>query len=304
MGVLSISGILISNEMDLTVVIVSYNVSDLLRNCLRSVYKAVENIDSEIFVVDNNSADDSCSMVSREYPGVKLLCNTINAGYAAANNQALRKAGGRYILLLNPDTLITEDAFKKAIKFMDSHPDGGALGVKMKDGDGDYLPESKRALPSPASAFFKSFGFSSIFPDSKYFSTYYLKSVGTDETARTEVISGAFMFIRSEVLSETGLLDEDFFMYGEDIDLSYRILKAGYFNYYYPEVTITHYKGKCTPRNNYDDIIHFYKAMRIYVRKRSQEGLFACCTTLIIAGIFFRELFALANRFLRMVMIR
>ena len=296
---LSITAILISSEMDLTVVIVNYNVSDLLRNCLRSVYKATETIDSEIFVVDNNSADDSCFMVSCEYPEVKLICNTVNAGFAAANNQALRKACGRYILLLNPDTVVTEDALTKSIEFMDSHPDGGALGVKMKDGDGDYLPESKRALPSAGSAFFKSFGFSSVFPDSEYFSRYYLKSVGTDQTAKTEVIAGAFMFIRSEVLAKTGLLDEDYFMYGEDIDMSYRIIKAGYFNYYYPEVSITHFKGSSTPRNNYDDILHFYRAMRIYVRKRSKEGLFKCCTTLIIAGIFFREWFALANRCLR-----
>jgi len=300
--VLSITAILITNEMDLSVVIVSYNVSDLLRNCLGSVYKAVENINSEIFVVDNNSSDDSCSMVSREYPDVTLICNTVNAGYAAANNQALKKAGGRYILLLNPDTVVSENALTKSIKFMDSHLDGGALGVKMKDGDGDYLPESKRALPSPGSAFFKSFGFSYLFPDSKFFSRYYFKSVGIDETAKTEVISGAFMFIRSEVLTKTGLFDEDYFMYGEDIDLSYRILKTGYFNYYYPEVVITHFKGKSTSRNNYDDILHFYKAMRIYVRKRSEEGLFPCSTKLIIAGIIFREWFALANRFLRIVM--
>lgn len=294
----SIIAILINNKMDLSVIIVSYNVSDLLRNCLRSVYKACENIDSEIFVIDNNSSDDSYSMIRREYPGIILISNPVNAGYAAANNQALRIARGKYALLLNPDTLVNMNSFALCINFMNSHIDAGALGVKMTDGAGLYLPESKRTLPSLSSTFSKSFGLSRLFPDSKKFNSYYLTSVGNDETARTEVISGAFMFIRKEILGKTGLLDEDYFMYGEDIDLSYRILKAGYHNYYYPSVEITHFKGRSTARDNYEDILFFYKAMKIYVRKRSEEGVFTC-PRLIITGIIFRESFALFNRFLK-----
>jgi GT2 family glycosyltransferase len=182
---------------------------------------------------------------------------------------------------------------------MDSHPDAGALGVKMINGEGEFLPESKRSLPSVGSAFFKSFGFSSLFPRSALFNRYYLTSVGKDETARTEVISGAYMFIRREVLDKTGLLDEDYFMYGEDIDLSYRILKAGYFNYYFPEVIITHYKGCSTPRNHYNDILNFYSAMRIYLRKRSAEGEFRYSSYLMTAGIIMRKSLAVLNRFLK-----
>jgi len=285
--------------MDLTVIIVSYNVSEYLRLCLTAVGKAGKGIDCEIFVVDNNSDDNSCSMVSKEFPDVSLIENMSNAGYAAANNQAIRLASGRYILLLNPDTIVEEQAFIKCIGFMDSHTDAGALGVKMVNGEGEFLPESKRSLPSAASAFFKSFGLAFLFPESKVFNRYYLPATGKDETAKSEVISGAFMFIRREILNITGLLDEDYFMYGEDIDLSYRILKAGYFNYYFPEVRIIHFKGCSTPRHNYADILNFYNAMRIYVRKRSASGKFRRLSILLLSGITLRESLALVNRFLR-----
>jgi O-antigen biosynthesis protein len=288
--------------MDLTVVIVSYNVSEYLQKCLITVDRARQGIDCEIFVVDNNSEDDSCSMVTREFPHVFLIRNKTNAGYSVANNQAIKQAHGRYILLLNPDTLVEEDAFIKCISFMDSHIDAGALGVKMVDGDGEFLPESKRALPSTGSAFFKSFGFSYLFPKSKVFNRYYLPMVGIEETARNEVISGAFMFIRKDTLNITGLLDEDYFMYGEDIDLSYRILEAGFCNFYFPEVKIVHFKGSCTPRDRYDDIFNFYKAMRIYIGKRSANGKFRYLSYVFLPGIYFRESLAVLNRFFRRVL--
>jgi len=290
--------------MDLTVVIVSYNVSALLRQCLKTVNRARQGINCEIFVVDNNSTDGSCSVVRQEFPYVNLIENSTNAGFSAAGNQALRLAKGRYILLLNPDTLLEENSLTACIGFMESHQDAGALGVKMVNGEGEYLPESKRCLPSVSSAFFKSFGLSFIFPGSKLFNRYYHAEVGMDETAQTEVISGAFMFIRREILDRTGLLDEDFFMYGEDIDLSYRILKAGYLNYYFPQVKVTHFKGCSTPRQNYDDIALFYKAMRIYISKRVSEGKFRFWSLLIIPGIYLRESLALLNRFLRITLKR
>lgn len=285
--------------MDLSVIIVSYNVSEYLRLCLTAVEKARKSIDCEIFVVDNNSVDNSCSMVKMEFPDVILIANKTNAGYAVANNQAIKLASGKYTLLLNPDTIVEEEAFIRCIGFMESHTDAGALGVKMVNGEGEFLPESKRALPSVASAFFKSFGLSYLFPHSEVINRYYLPVKGCDETAKSEVISGAFMFIRRETLNITGLLDEDYFMYGEDIDLSYRILKAGYLNYYFPEVTITHFKGCSTPRHSYDDIFNFYNAMRIYVRKRYATGKFRCVSYILLSGITIRETFALGNRFFK-----
>jgi GT2 family glycosyltransferase len=286
--------------MDLSVVIVSYNVSGYLRECLGSIRSATKTIDSEIIVVDNNSTDDSCEMVSKEYPEVTLIRNRTNEGYARANNQAIKISKGRYVLLLNPDTIVMNDTFIKCIGFMELHKDAAALGIKMTDEDGEYLPESKRSLPTVSSAFFKAFGISSLFPSVKPFNKYYLSSTGPDETAVTEVIAGAFMFIRKDVLDTTGLLDEDFFMYGEDIDISYRFIKAGYRNYYFHEAVITHFKGCSTARDNYDDILNFYNAMRIYIGKRRDEGLFRSSYALLLTGIYLRQSLALFNRFLKL----
>ena len=284
--------------MELSVIIVSYNVRDFLKNCLVSVKKSSENIDCEIFVVDNNSTDSSAEMVSNEFPDVKLILNSLNRGFAAANNQAIKESCGQYLLLLNPDTIINADTFSKCIGFMNRHNDAGALGVRMVNGKGRFLPESKRALPTPATAFFKTFGFSAIFPGSPVFNRYYLSHIDSYETSLTEVIAGAFMFIRREALLSAGLADEDYFMYGEDIDLSYKILRAGYNNYYFPEVEIIHFKGKSTSRDNYTDIFNFYGAMRIYSRKRHEEK-FNPLYFLIIPAIYFREGIALFSRLLR-----
>jgi O-antigen biosynthesis protein len=287
--------------MELSVIIVSFNVKDFLRQCLYSVRKASGNIDCELFVVDNNSADSSCAMVRNEFPEVNLIVNKVNSGFSAANNQAIIQSKGRFVLLLNPDTLVAEDTFSRCINFMNSHSDAGALGVRMINNDGRFLPESKRALPTPKTAFFKSFGFYYLFPESRFFNGYYLSEIDSFETSQAEIISGAFMFIRREALNKTGLLDEDYFMYGEDIDLSYRLLRSGYNNYYFPETQIIHFKGKSTNRNNITDILLFYKAMRIYIKKRSEEGIFKSILFLIIPAIYFREGLALLNRFFRII---
>jgi GT2 family glycosyltransferase len=284
--------------MELSVIIVSYNVREFLKNCLFSAKKASENINCEIFVVDNNSSDSSAEMVRNEFTEVKLIQNTVNKGFSAANNQAIKQSAGQYILLLNPDTLVEEDTFSKCIGFMKNHPDAGALGVRMVNGEGRFLPESKRSLPTPATAFFKTFGFSFLFPKSHLFSRYYLSHIDCYETSATEVIAGAFMFIRREALEKAGLPDEDFFMYGEDIDLSYRIMKAGYQNYYFPDVQIIHFKGQSTSRNNYNDIFNFYRAMRIYSGKRHEEK-FTLLYFLIIPAIYLRQGFSIINRFFR-----
>jgi O-antigen biosynthesis protein len=286
--------------MELSVIIVSFNVKDYLRQCLLSVEIAIRKTDGEIFVVDNNSPDGSVGMIKSEFPGIRLIINGYNAGFAVANNQAIRQSEGRFVLLLNPDTVVEPDTFSKCIDFMKKKPDAGAIGIRMVNGEGKFLPESKRALPTPVTAFFKSFGFSFIFPNSLVINRYYMPEIGTFETSYTEVISGAFMFMRREVLNKAGLLDEDFFMYGEDIDLSYRLLHTGYRNYYMPEISIIHYKGKSTPVNNFMDIIHFYSAMRIYIRKRAAEKRKGSFLFLLMPAVYFRQGLALANRFFRL----
>jgi GT2 family glycosyltransferase len=198
--------------MDLSVIIVSYNVRHFLEQSILSVKRAAENIDCEIFVVDNNSADGSCSMVASRFPQIKLIMNQDNRGFSAANNQALTlHADG--LLLLNPDTIVGEDTLQKCISFMDDHPEAGAVGVRMINGKGRFLPESKRALPTPETAFFKMTGLSCIFPKSSFFNRYYLGHLDSMSISEADIISGAFMFLRREAVIKTGLLDEDFFMY-------------------------------------------------------------------------------------------
>ncbi|MBU1578674.1 MAG: glycosyltransferase family 2 protein, partial [Bacteroidetes bacterium] len=209
--------------MKLSIVIVNYNVEHFLEQCLYSVRKAVKDIEAEIFVVDNNSVDGSLRMLREKFPEVVLIDNKENLGFSKANNQAIRRSEGEYVLLLNPDTVVEDDTFTKVISFMDSHPDAGGLGVKMVDGKGNFLPESKRGLPTPATAFYKIFGFASLFPRSKRFSKYHLGYLDKNQIHEVDVLAGAFMLMRKAVLDKTGLLDEAFFMYGEDIDLSYRI---------------------------------------------------------------------------------
>jgi GT2 family glycosyltransferase len=261
---------------------------------------ALEKIDSEILVVDNNSDDGTVEMIEKEFPDVKFIVNKVNCGFSRANNQAIKISTGKYILLLNPDTLVEKNTFSKCIEFMNSHSDAGALGIRMVNGDGKYLPESKRAFPNLKTAFFKSFGISLLFPKSNYFNRYYLPLIDSYETSLTEVISGAFMFMRCEALKISGLLDEDFFMYGEDIDLSYRLMQTGYKNYYFPEITIVHFKGQSTSRKGYLDINYFYKAMRVYVRKRAFEGKDKSFLPLIVPAIYFREGLAIINRFFKL----
>lgn len=287
--------------MELSVIIVSFNVRDFLKQCLLSVMKASVNIESEIFVVDNNSTDDSCEMVLHEFSKVTLIRNRVNSGFSAANNQGITLSKGRFVLLLNPDTLVEEDTFSKCISFMLKHTDAGAIGVRMINGEGRFLPESKRALPDPKTAFFKTFGLSFLFPSSPILNRYYLSQIDSFETSPVEVISGAFMFLRREALEKTGFLDEDFFMYGEDIDLSYRLLQNGFSNYYYPGTQIIHYKGKSTSRKNFTDIRYFYKAMRIYVRKRISERKFNTFHFIIIPAIYIRESLAFLNRIYQII---
>jgi GT2 family glycosyltransferase len=283
--------------MKLSIVIVNYNVKYFLEQCLHSVLKAIHELDSEIFVVDNNSVDGSIRMLREKFPHISLIENKENRGFSRANNQAIRKAKGEYILLLNPDTIVEDDTLVKCVRFMDGHPDAGGLGVKMIDGKGKFLPESKRGLPSPSVAFFKIFGFSAMFPRSKIFNKYHLGYLDKDKTHAVDVLSGAFMMLRKKVIDDIGMLDENFFMYGEDIDLSYRITRAGFRNYYFPETRIIHYKGESTKKSSLNYVFMFYNAMIIFARKHFSRENARIYSTLINLAIYIRAFFSLVTRF-------
>ncbi|MFN8116231.1 MAG: glycosyltransferase family 2 protein [Bacteroidia bacterium] len=283
----------------LSVVIVNYNVKHFIEQCLFSVLKASENIACEVFVVDNNSVDGSVTLIKEKFPQVNLIVNKTNTGFSVANNQALKIAKGEYVLLLNPDTVVQEDTFSKILAFMDEHPDAGGLGVKMLDGQGNFAPESKRGLPTPEVAFYKMFGFSRFFPKSKRFGKYHLSYLSEDELAEIDVMSGAFMLIRKTVLDKIGFLDETFFMYGEDIDLSYRIKKAGYKNYYFPDTQIIHYKGESTKRSSLNYVVIFYKAMAIFSNKHFSGSNAFWFNALIHLAIFLKASLALLSRFFK-----
>lgn len=287
--------------MLLSVVIVNYNVQYFLEQCLHSVFKSGEDLAMEVFVVDNNSSDGSVEMVKKKFPRVKLIANKNNLGFSKANNQAIRQAGGRYILLLNPDTVVEDKTLPKVVGFMEQHPEAGGLGVKMLDGQGKFLPESKRGLPTPGVAFCKIFGLSALFPKSKIFGRYHLGFLDKDKTHQVEVLSGAFMLLRKEALDRAGLLDEDFFMYGEDIDLSYRLEKAGYRNYYYPEARIIHYKGESTKKSSINYVMVFYKAMVIFAGKHFSRKNARTFSLLINMAIYLRAMIAILSRFFRRI---
>ena len=284
--------------MKLSVIIVNYNVKHFLEQCLYSVY-ASKGVEFKVFVVDNNSVDGSCEMVKDKFPQVTLIENKDNVGFSTANNQAIKISTADYDLLLNPDTIVEEDTFAKVVQFMDQHPDAGGLGVKMIDGSGKFLPESKRALPTPDVAFYKIFGLSKIFPNSKKFGKYHLSFLDKDQTHKVDVLSGAFMLLRKSLINKIGALDEDYFMYGEDIDLSYRITKAGFENYYFHDSTIIHYKGESTKKGSINYVRIFYNAMIIFARKHfsgKNAGLFIA---LINFAIYFRAGLALLSRFVK-----
>ncbi|MDR2085439.1 MAG: glycosyltransferase family 2 protein [Bacteroidales bacterium] len=289
--------------MKLSIVIVNYNVKYFLEQCLISVQDAVKDIQNEIFVVDNNSVDDSLEMLYERFPDIHIIANKENVGFSKANNQAIRLAKGEYILLLNPDTVVEHDTFKKMLKFMDEHPDAGGLGIKMVDGKGNFLPESKRSLPTPAVSFYKIFGLSTLFPKSKKFGRYHLGYLDNNQTHEVEILAGACMLMRKEALDKVGLLDETFFMYGEDIDLSYRIILGGYKNYYYPEARIIHYKGESTKKGSMNYVYMFYNAMIIFAKKHFSGKNLKLYSFLINCAIYFRAFIAIVQRFFKKIIL-
>lgn len=285
--------------MRLSIIIVNFNVKHFVEQCLHSVEKAIASIEAEVFVVDNSSVDGSCAMIREKFPWVQLVENKKNVGFAKANNQAIKLAKGEYILLLNPDTVVEEDSFEKLLAYADENPDAGGVGVKMIDGKGNFLPESKRAFPSPMVSFYKTFGFSRLFPHSKRFARYHLGHLDKDKNHEIEVLAGAFMLLRKSVIDQVGMLDENFFMYGEDIDLSYRITLAGYKNLYFADTTIIHYKGESTKKGSINYVMVFYNAMIIFARKHFSQKNARLYIAIINLAIYFRATLAIANRFIK-----
>jgi GT2 family glycosyltransferase len=288
-------------SMILSVVIVSYNVKTFLEQCLRSVLKAAEGIESEIFVVDNNSVDGTEAMLMAKFsclPNVHLIFNRENLGFSKANNQALRRCRGRYVLVLNPDTLVQEDTFRKMIAFMEQDPTIGAAGCKLLNADGSFQLSCRRSFPTPEVSFYKIIGLSALFPQSRRFARYNLTYLPIDATYEVDALMGAFMFIRREVLEQVGLFDESFFMYGEDLDLCYRIKQAGWKIYYYHETQIIHYKGESTKKESFNYVIRFYEAMLIFVRKHYRSRYSRLFEAILVLGIYLRASLAFLRRLL------
>ncbi len=281
--------------MKLAIVIVNYNVKHFLNQCLKSVYQSIRSIDAEVWVVDNNSVDGSVEMVQSLFPGVHVIANKENVGFSVANNQAIKKSTAEYILLLNPDTIVPENCFVKLLTFADSRPDLGGCGVHMLDGQGTYLPESKRGLPTPEVALYKMIGLNKVFPKSKKFGKYHLGYLDKNKNHEIDILCGAFMLMRKKALDQVGLLDETFFMYGEDIDLSYRITQGGWKNYYFSDIQIIHYKGESTKKLSTNYVRVFYKAMVIFAEKHYSGGNQTLFKFFINTAIYARATIAVVN---------
>ena len=252
--------------MKLSVVIVNYNVRLYAEQCIRSVLRASGGMDAEVWLVDNASTDGSVDYLRPLFPEVHFIANKDNHGFSYANNQAIRQSSGEYVLLLNPDTIVGEDVLRGCVDFLDSHPSVGATGVRMLNADGSFALESRRGIPTPFTSFCKMSGLCSLFPGNRVLGRYYMQYLDPDVEAPIEIISGAFNMLRRKALDQIGLLDETFFMYGEDIDLSYRMLEAGWQNYYLP-LNILHYKGESTVKSSYRYVHNFYNAMLIFFNK-------------------------------------
>lgn len=288
--------------MKLSIVVVNYNVKYFLQQLLLSLFQSKVEFDFEIIIVDNCSQDGSVPFLQKQFPSVKYLTNNENLGFAKASNQGIRSATGDYILLLNPDTLVREDTLREVVAFMEAHSEAGAVGVKMVDGAGRYLPESKRGFPSPGVAFNKLIGLSNLFPKSKLFNGYYLGHLDPEQTHEIDVLTGAFMLIRKNVLDEVGLLDEDYFMYGEDIDLSYRIRQAGYKIYYTPVSSIVHFKGESTDKNTLEYVRRFYSAMKIFARKHYSGSKASILRMMLNFSIYSSAAISVAQKTLRAIL--
>ena len=284
--------------MKISVVIVNYNVKYYVGQCIDSVRRALRGIDSEIIVVDNHSRDGSVDYLSK-IEGVRIIESGHNLGFSKANNIAIRQSTAEYVLMLNPDTIVAEDAIRMIIDFADSHPQAGGIGVRMHNDWGTTARESRRGLPSPMTSFYKMIGLSKRLPQHRKFGRYYMGWLPWDSPSRIEVVSGACFLVRRKALDEVGLMDEDYFMYGEDIDLSYRLLKGGWENWFVP-ADIIHYKGESTQKTSFNYVHVFYNAMLIFMRKHYSHLSWLIIWPLQIAVYFIALLALMATLFDRM----
>ncbi len=286
--------------MKLSVIIVNYNVKYFLEVCLHSVLRAAEGLNVEVIVVDNNSADSSNTMLKQKFPSVILIENNENLGFSKANNQGVAIAKGEYILFLNPDTVMPEDFFHKTLAYMDAHPEAGAIGPRLIDGKGEFAPDAKKSFPSLSVAIFKTTGINKLFSKSHFFNKYYAVHVGERETAPVDVLSGCCMLVRRKAMDEAGgPFDEDYFMYCEDVDLSYRIQKAGYKNIYFPEADLIHYKGESTRKMTLSYVRIFNEALVTFVKKHYTKKQARMFILFINIGIILRAILGTLKRGLK-----
>ena len=270
--------------MQVSVIILNYNVRYFLELCVLSVQSALAHIEGEIIVVDNNSQDDSCEMMKQRFPNVKLIENKDNSGFPKGNNIGVAAAQGKYICILNPDTVVAEDTFAKVLAFAERQNDIGAVGVKLIDGSGNFLSESKRGVPTPFVAFTKMMGLYKLLPKVKLLGKYYAQQLSENETGKVDILVGAFMLMKRDLYLEIGGFDENCFMYSDDIDLSYRMLLKGKSNYYYHETTVIHYKGESTVKDGVY-MKRFREAMEFFYKKHFKVS--RVFSSFMQAGIIF-----------------
>ena len=261
--------------MQLSVIILNYNVRYFLELCVLSAQKAIQNLDAEIIVVDNNSSDDSCAMMKQRFPNIKFIENKENLGFPKGNNIGVAQAKGEYICILNPDTVVAEDTFEKILnsQLATRNSQLGIIGCKLIDGTGNFLPESKRGIPTPWVAFTKIFGLYKVFPKSSLFNKYYAQDLDENKTGKVDILVGAFMVMKQELYNEIEGFDENCFMYADDIDLSYRALLLQKQNYYFHETTVIHYKGESTVKDA-TYMKHFREFMNFFYKKHFKQSVF------------------------------
>ncbi|MDW7680798.1 MAG: glycosyltransferase, partial [bacterium] len=283
--------------MEISIVIVNYNVKELLQQAITSIIQAGKNFEYEIFVVDNASTDDSAEMVRDKFPAVRLIENEDNLGFAAANNQALKLARGKFILLINPDTIVQENCFSVILDFFRSNPDCGMVGCKILNPDGSLQLACRRSFPTPWVGFTKIIGLSKIFSKTRLFGRYNLTYLDPDMSYEVEAISGSFMFFRQQIIQDVGFLDDSFFMYGEDLDWCYRIREAGWKIYYLPDTQIIHFKGESSKKSDRDLTLQFYRAMKLFVEKHYQNRYWHVPQWFLMTGIWLRASLTFLGRF-------
>ena len=278
------------DKIMLSIIIVNYNAQKLLQECLSSVYAETTQIRFDVWVVDNNSNDDSVAMVEKEFPEVKLIKNNENCGFAKANNMAMSRANSDYVLFLNPDTIICGNAIEKTVQFINENNRVGIVGCRVLNEDGTLQLACRRSIPTPSVAFYRLTGLSKLFPNSKKMAKYNLTYLDIDKPHEVDAVSGAFLMIRQEVVDEIGMLDERFFMYGEELDWCLRTKKAGWTVMYYSDADIIHYKGECSKSNSRKAAFEFYRSMHLFHKKHFAENYNPIVNAIICVGIFLKAL--------------